>query len=112
MVDVLISKTFDASVICPAEQTCIIDDEVYDEVVAEFVRMGAHLITDERGHRLADFAFGGGATQVNMVALGQKAPELAAPGRPRGRSRPPRSCSPRCPTDLDRSPRTRWGRRS
>ena len=31
VVDILISKTFDASVICPAEQTCIIDDAVYDE---------------------------------------------------------------------------------
>jgi acetaldehyde dehydrogenase/alcohol dehydrogenase len=41
VVDVLISKTFDASVICPAEQTIIIDHEVYDEVLAEFVRMGA-----------------------------------------------------------------------
>ena len=26
VVDILISKTFDSSVICPAEQTCIIDD--------------------------------------------------------------------------------------
>ena len=26
VVDILISKTFDASVICPAEQTCVIDD--------------------------------------------------------------------------------------
>ena len=30
VVDMLISKTFDASVICPAEQTCIIDDAVWD----------------------------------------------------------------------------------
>ena len=36
VVDMLISKTFDASVICPAEQTCVIDDAIYDEVVAEF----------------------------------------------------------------------------
>ena len=41
VVDVLISKTFDASVICPAEQTIVIDDAVYDAVLAEFVRMGA-----------------------------------------------------------------------
>ena len=47
VVDILISKTFDASVICPAEQTCIVDDAVYDEMVAEFERMGAHLLTAE-----------------------------------------------------------------
>ena len=33
VVDVLISKTFDSSVICPAEQTCVIDGAVYDDVV-------------------------------------------------------------------------------
>ena len=26
VVDILVSKTFDSSVICPAEQTCVIDD--------------------------------------------------------------------------------------
>ena len=70
MVDILISKTFDASVICPAEQTCIIDDEVFDEMVAEFERMGAHVLTGEQTDALADFAFGRG-DKVNMAALGQ-----------------------------------------
>ena len=31
VVDILISKTFDASVICPAEQTLVVDDAIYDE---------------------------------------------------------------------------------
>jgi len=77
VVDILISKTFDASVICPAEQTCIIDDEVYDQMLAEFERMGAHLLTSEQTEALAAFAFGTG-DKVNMKALGQPAPELAA----------------------------------
>lgn len=77
VVDILISKTFDASVICPAEQTCIVDDEVYDQMVAEFEHMGAHLLTSEQTEALADFAFGSG-DRVNMKALGQPAPELAA----------------------------------
>ncbi|MGN6301882.1 MAG: bifunctional acetaldehyde-CoA/alcohol dehydrogenase [Angustibacter sp.] len=76
VVDVLISKTFDASVICPAEQTCIVDHEIYDDVVAEFERMGARVITPEQAARLADFAFGCG-DKVNLAALGQQAPELA-----------------------------------
>ncbi len=59
----LISKTFDASVICPAEQTIIIDHEVYDEVVAEFVRMGAYLMNEEEAVQLADFAFEARATR-------------------------------------------------
>lgn len=77
VVDILISKTFDASVICPAEQTCIIDDEIYDATVAEFERMGAHLLTEEEADALADFAFGC-RDKVNLEALGQQAPELAA----------------------------------
>ncbi|BCI90116.1 hypothetical protein NIIDMKKI_53220 [Mycobacterium kansasii] len=51
VVDILISKTFDSSVICPAEQTCVIDDEIYDEVIAEFERMGAQLLTPSRPRR-------------------------------------------------------------
>jgi len=75
VVDILISKTFDESVICPAEQTCVVDAAIYDEVVAEFQRMGGHLLSDEDVGRLADFAFGGAA--VNLAALGQPAPVLA-----------------------------------
>jgi acetaldehyde dehydrogenase/alcohol dehydrogenase len=77
VVDILISKTFDASVICPAEQTCIVDDEVYDDMVDELQRMGAHLLTPDEVDAVADFAFGGCDT-VNLAALGQQAPELAA----------------------------------
>ncbi len=76
VVDILISKTFDASVICPAEQTCIVDDAVYDEMVAEFERMGAFLLSKEQTDALSEFAFGCG-DKVNMEALGQQAPELA-----------------------------------
>ncbi len=57
VVDILISKTFDASVICPAEQTCVIDAEIYDDVIVEFQRMGARLLDDEQVERLADLAF-------------------------------------------------------
>ena len=76
VVDTLISKTFDASVICPAEQTCIVDEPVFDEVVAEFGRMGASVLTDGQAAELARFAFGDG-DRVNPAALGQSAPELA-----------------------------------
>jgi acetaldehyde dehydrogenase / alcohol dehydrogenase len=33
VVDVLVSKTFASSVICPAEQTCVIDAKIYDAVL-------------------------------------------------------------------------------
>src|SRR5688572_15236563 len=54
VVDVLISKTFDASVICPAEQTCVVDEGVYDELMAEFDRMGAQILGQDQVRRLSD----------------------------------------------------------
>jgi acetaldehyde dehydrogenase/alcohol dehydrogenase len=99
VVDVLISKTFDASVICPAEQTIIIDDEVYDEVVAEFVRMKAYLLNEDEASALALFAFGE-EDKVNLNALGQAAPELA---RRAGLDVPPdtKVLMAELPSDLD-----------
>jgi acetaldehyde dehydrogenase/alcohol dehydrogenase len=77
VVDMLISKTFDASVICPAEQTCVIDDAVYDEMVAEFERMGARLLSAGEVDRLAQATFD---EQGNpeMSALGQSCVNLGA----------------------------------
>jgi acetaldehyde dehydrogenase/alcohol dehydrogenase len=76
VVDILISKTFDASVICPAEQTCIADAEIYDGVVAEFERMGAHVLKPQDVDRLSGFVFGCDGV-VNLAALGQTADVLA-----------------------------------
>jgi acetaldehyde dehydrogenase / alcohol dehydrogenase len=79
VVDVLISKTFDASVICPAEQTCVIDDAIYDDVVAEFERMGAQLLDAAGVEALADLAFEPDG-RVDPRALGQSCVNLGAMG--------------------------------
>src|SRR3954447_21796417 len=57
VVDVLISKTFDASVICPAEQTLVVDDGVYDDLLAELERMGARVLTAAETDALASVCF-------------------------------------------------------
>src|SRR6478736_849394 len=57
VVDILISKTFDASVICPAEQTLVIDDAIYDDVVAELRRMGARVLDAAEVDAIARLAF-------------------------------------------------------
>jgi acetaldehyde dehydrogenase/alcohol dehydrogenase len=75
VVDMLISKTFDSSVICPAEQTCVIDDAIWDETVAELERMGARLLPEEDVTRLAEFAFPGDG-EVELRALGQSCVRL------------------------------------
>jgi acetaldehyde dehydrogenase / alcohol dehydrogenase len=76
VMDILISKTFDASVICPAEQTCVIDEAIYDQVVEEFQRMGARLLTDEQSAALAARSFTDEG-KVQLDVLGQSCVNLA-----------------------------------
>ena len=77
VVDMLISKTFDASVICPAEQTCVIDDAVWDETVGELQRMGARLLTSDEVDKLSGVAFAPDGS-VQLQALGQSCVNLGA----------------------------------
>jgi acetaldehyde dehydrogenase / alcohol dehydrogenase len=76
VMDILISKTFDSSVICPAEQTCVIDDEIYDQMVEEFQRMGARLLTDDQTAALAARSFTDEG-KVQLDVLGQSCVNLA-----------------------------------
>jgi acetaldehyde dehydrogenase / alcohol dehydrogenase len=57
VVDMLISKTFDSSLICPAEQTCIVDDAIWDASLAEMQRMGARLLSADEVAALAAVSF-------------------------------------------------------
>jgi len=77
VVDILVSKTFDSSVICPAEQTCVIDDEIYDAVIDEFQRMGARLLTEDESQALASKSFTDDG-RVEMQVLGQSCVNLGA----------------------------------
>ena len=77
VVDILVSKTFDSSVICPAEQTCVIDEEIYDAVVDEFRRMGARLLTEDETDALAAKSFTEDG-RVEFQVLGQSCVNLGA----------------------------------
>jgi acetaldehyde dehydrogenase/alcohol dehydrogenase len=76
VMDILISKTFDSSVICPAEQTCVIDDQIYDQMIEEFQRMGSRLLTDEQTAALAARSFQDDG-KVQLDVLGQSCVNLA-----------------------------------
>ena len=77
VMDILISKTFDSSVICPAEQTCVIDDAIYDQMIDEFQRMGSRVLTDEQTTALAALSFTDEG-KMEMQALGQSCVNLGA----------------------------------
>ncbi|RIK92647.1 MAG: bifunctional acetaldehyde-CoA/alcohol dehydrogenase [Proteobacteria bacterium] len=76
VVDILISKTFDASVICPAEQTCVVDDAIWDATVAEFQRMGARLLAPAEVEAIAKLAFTESG-DPNIEAVGRSPAALA-----------------------------------
>jgi acetaldehyde dehydrogenase / alcohol dehydrogenase len=77
VMDILISKTFDASVICPAEQTCVVDDAIYDELVAEFERMGALMLGSEQVDALTRAVIDSDGSP-KLEALGQSCLNLGA----------------------------------
>ena len=77
VVDILVSKTFDSSVICPAEQTCVIDEPIYDAVIDEFRRMGARLLTHDETSALARKSFRDDG-RIEFSVLGQSCSTLAA----------------------------------
>ena len=96
VVDMLISKTFDASVICPAEQTCVIDD-------ADLGRDGRRAPADGRAPALRrGGGRAGGASRSTTTAhaeLRRARPVVRRPRRARrlrGRRPTTRSCSRRC----------------
>ncbi len=75
VMDILISKTFDSSVICPAEQTCVIDEAIYETVIDEFTRMGARLLSEEQTAALAARSFTDDG-RVDFAVLGQSCANL------------------------------------
>jgi acetaldehyde dehydrogenase/alcohol dehydrogenase len=77
VVDILISKTFDASVVCSAEQTLVIDEAIYEAVVAEFERMGARTLCEDECHALATRVLGADG-HGRAAAMGRSCAELAA----------------------------------
>jgi len=72
---ILISKTFDNSTTCPAEQSVVVEDAVYDKVITEFVRRGAYILTptDLVKVRSKMMAFGG----LNPAIAGKSVARLA-----------------------------------
>ncbi len=76
VVDIMVSKTFDASLICPAEQTVVVDEEIYDKFVAELDAMGGRILSTEEVDKLAKTVFNEDGA-MNMMCIGQKVTTLA-----------------------------------
>ncbi|MGL5540495.1 MAG: bifunctional acetaldehyde-CoA/alcohol dehydrogenase [Erysipelotrichaceae bacterium] len=56
--DIVMSKAFDNGMICASEQAAIIDQEIYEETVAEFKSYGVYFCNKKEKALLEEYAFG------------------------------------------------------
>ncbi|MGW2017527.1 bifunctional acetaldehyde-CoA/alcohol dehydrogenase [Streptomyces sp. NPDC001927] len=56
--DIVLSKAFDNGMICASEQAVILDQEVYEQGIAEFERLGAYVVTAAEKTKLEEYVFG------------------------------------------------------
>lgn len=69
------SKTFDNGMICASEQSVIVDDNIYDQVKAEFIKTGCYVLTPEETEKVRKTILINGA--LNSKIVGQPAAKIA-----------------------------------
>ena len=69
------SKTFDNGMICASEQSVIVDDSIYDQVKAEFIKTGCYVLTPEETEKVRKAILINGA--LNSKIVGQPAAKIA-----------------------------------
>jgi len=77
VVDIIISKTFDNGTICASEQTVVIDDEIYDQVLTKFSDLGAHICNEKETRLLERTVIDPQTGFMQPMAVGQKATDIA-----------------------------------
>ncbi len=75
--DVIVSKTFDNGMICASEQGVIVDQEIYDEVKAEFEAHQCYVVKKSELQKLEDAVMNEGKYAVNPAIVGHPAVEIA-----------------------------------
>ena len=77
VVDIITSKTFDNGTICASEQTVIIDEEIYDRVLATFSELGCHICSDAEVELLGRTVIDPESGMMRPAAIGQSAARIA-----------------------------------
>jgi len=73
---IITGRAFDNGIICSAEQTVMVPDEKFDEIVNEFKNNGCHFVSGkEEKQRLRDALFINGVT--NKDVIGQEVSKIA-----------------------------------
>jgi len=77
VVDIITSKTFDNGTICASEQTVVIDDEIYDDVLRKFAELGSHICNEKETELLGRTVIDPTTGYMQPMAVGQKATDIA-----------------------------------
>ncbi|MGQ9412554.1 bifunctional acetaldehyde-CoA/alcohol dehydrogenase [Streptococcus pluranimalium] len=76
--DIIVSKSFDNGMICASEQAAIVDEEVYDDVKAEFEAHQCVIISKKSDlEKLEKAVLNEAKTAVNAKIVGKSAEEIA-----------------------------------
>ncbi|WP_407700658.1 bifunctional acetaldehyde-CoA/alcohol dehydrogenase [Streptomyces endophyticus] len=82
--DIVLSKAFDNGMICASEQAVILDQEIYEDGIAELQRLNAHVVTAAEKAKLEEFVFGATAfggdcsgAKLNAAVVGRSAAWIA-----------------------------------
>lgn len=75
--DLILSKSFDNGMICASEQAIIVDQEIYDEVKAEFEAHQVYIVKAAELAKLETAVMNETKTAVNAQIVGHSAKEIA-----------------------------------
>lgn len=75
--DIIISKTFDNGTECPSEQTLIMDNEISQQLLSEFKRLGCHICSEEEVDKLTQTVIDPRTGGMNYKFVGQPAKIIA-----------------------------------
>ncbi|WP_372481488.1 iron-containing alcohol dehydrogenase [Streptomyces flavotricini] len=71
--DIVLSKAFGHGMVCASEQAVVLDAEIYERGLAEFRRLGAHVVSAAEKTKLEEFVFGTTACAANCAGAGLNA---------------------------------------
>lgn len=77
VMDICISKTFDNGNECPSEQTLVIDEDIYNEVLNEFKKLNCYVCTKEETKKLTPVVIDPHTQAMNYKYVGKVASLIA-----------------------------------
>lgn len=81
-----ISKTLDLAASCSSDNSVILLDAIYDQMLEKLVHQGGHIVNDEEKRKLQDVIWVNGAINANVVAQNaEKIAGMAGFGLPEGK---------------------------